>query len=36
MSQIQRLEENNVSYELNDGIIYIREQDFNKAQNCCS
>lgn len=35
-SAVERLEENRVKYEVNDGIIYIQEKDLNKAQSCCS
>ncbi len=35
-SAIERLEENGIKYEVNDGIIYIQDKDLNKAQSCCS
>jgi len=30
------LEDNNIPYEIRDGIIYIPEDAFDKAINCCS
>lgn len=35
-SNVKTLEENNINYEVKDGVIFIEEKDLNKAQNCCS
>ncbi|MFD1032981.1 hypothetical protein ACFQ1X_16245 [Metaplanococcus flavidus] len=35
-SAVERLEENNIDYEVRNQVIFIKEKDLNKAQDCCS
>lgn len=35
-SAVERLEENNIQYEVNEDMIYIQNEDLNRAQSCCS
>jgi len=35
-SAVERLVENGIKYEVNNGTIYIQDKDLNKAQSCCS
>lgn len=35
-SQIKRLENSNIKYELRNNEIWIKEKDLDKAVSCCS